>query len=413
MVTFVAIGSRGDVEPQAILAGALVARGKAATVVAADEYGPLVAEYGARFRGIGSALDSINEIGRGWRGQGALRVAAMQPSFLRRWLAGLAGPLAEVLIDAVPQDSLVVTGVASRDAALALVEARGCRMITVVHSAILPTAHPDSHLEGPWFFNWSLRDRAFAKWYWRATSGISTSSSTVLRDRLGLGKPNSRISTADADRQPILMAADAALVPTASDWPEFCRPTGSIWQPSAGSWVPEPGLVTFLADGRAPVYIGLGSFNDSGGQHWQELIIAASQRSGRRVLTPALPGQQPGLLTPGVYAISSLPHSWLFPKMAAVLHHGGAGTTASALRAGVPQAAVPAMFDQHYHARRLTVLGVGPGVAPLHRLSVSLLSATITALADPRYQERARVVAEEIGATDGLSQALDEILAYA
>ena len=96
-VTFLAIGSRGDVEPLAVLAGALVARGRPATVVAVDDYAELVRSHGASFRGIGPAMAQVARLGSGWLGHLAYRTTALQPVLLRRWLAGLAQPLASAL----------------------------------------------------------------------------------------------------------------------------------------------------------------------------------------------------------------------------------------------------------------------------------------------------------------------------
>lgn len=145
-ITFLAVGSRGDVEPLAIVAGALTRQGRDVTLVAVDDYAELVAAHGVRFRGIGPGMAEVTRLGQGWLGALAFRTPLAQPLLLRRWLAGLAAPLADAL-EEVPAGSSVVTGLASRDAALALVEDRGCALATVLHTAVLPTTAPASHLE--------------------------------------------------------------------------------------------------------------------------------------------------------------------------------------------------------------------------------------------------------------------------
>ncbi len=409
-VTFLAIGSRGDVEPMAILAGALVARGVRATVVAVDDYAELVRSRGADFRGLGVTMATMERLGRGWLGQLALRTPLAQPLLLHRWLSGLAEPIAAALTDLVEPGTLVVSGLASRDAALALVQARGCRLVTLLHTAILPTTHRESHLEGRWFLGWRLRDAVVTQWYWETTSGLSRATGSALRSRFGLPLPRARESTAAADRELILLAADPTLLPPAPDWPATCLQTGAITAPVPAGWTPPEHLQDFLAAGTKPVFVGLGSLNDTGGQRWLALIEEAARLSGRRIVTPALRGAQPAILDGRVCTVADLPHDWLFPRMAGVIHHGGAGTTAAGLRAGVPSTAAPAMFDQPYHARRLAMLGVGPRHVPLHRLNPDRLAAMVVALTGGSYTARAVAVGAQVRAVDGLSRTLAELV---
>ena len=408
-VTFLAIGSRGDVEPMAILAGALVARGVPATVVAVDDYAGLVRSRGADFRGLGVTMSTMEGLGRSWLGQLALRTPLAQPLLLHRWLAGLAEPLAAALSDLVEPGTLVVTGLASRDAALALVQARGCRQVTLLHAAILPTTHRESHLEGRWFLGWRWRDAVVTRWYWETTSGLSRATSTAMRSRFGIPRMTSSESTAAADREPILVAADPTLLPPALDWPPTCRQTGAITAPVPADWTPPEQLEAFLAAGSKPVFVGLGSLNDTGGRRWLKLIEEAARLSGRRIVTPALRGAEPAILGGRVCTVADLPHGWLFPRMAGVIHHGGAGTTAAGLRAGVPSVAVPAMFDQPYHARRLAELGVGPRHVPLHRLTAGRLAGLVVSLTGCSHTARAAAVGEQVRAVDGLALTLAEL----
>ncbi len=407
-VTFLAIGSRGDVEPLAILAGALVAGGRAATVIAIDDYADLVRGHGAAFRGIGAAMHEVQRIGSSWLGHAALRTPLAQPLLLRQWLSGLAEPLADAL-DEVAPGSLVVTGVASRDAGLALVEQRGCRMATVLHTAVLPTAQRDSHLEGRWFWGVPGADRAFTRWYWRSVSGVSRATSSTFRARHGLGRPGDGTVTAAADRHPVWLAADPVLVPLASDWPDGVVQTGAIRPVTAEPLQPGEPLASFLPAGPPPVYLGVGSLTDAGGQRWLERIVAAARRSGRRVLTPALTGSEPMLVDDLVCTIAPVPHDALFPLVAGLIHHGGAGTTAAALRAGVASVAVPAAFDQYYHARRLQALGVGPPPVPLHALSVGRLANLISEVGSGRYAQRAAVVGRQARSVDGTALTLAQL----
>lgn len=406
-VTFLAIGSRGDVEPLAVLAGALVARGRPATVIAVDDYAGLVRAHGASFRGIGPAMAEVARLGSGWLGRLAYRTPAVQPVLLRRWLAGLAQPLASAL-DEVPAGSVVVTGIASRDAALALVEDRGCRMATVLHTAVLPTLQPESHLEGHRLRGPTAARRRFVAWYWHTVQGLSRATGSAFRRNAGLPRHSAAALAAAAGEFPTWLAADPVLVPTASDWPDGCVQTGATRPSPQPDWQPSEPLRGFLDAGEPPVYVGMGSLNDAGGSRWLGLLGKAARLAGRRIVAPVVPGGACGVVDEWLCTVGPVPHDELLPRTAGVIHHGGAGTTAAALRSGVPSAAVPALFDQDYHGRRLATLGVGPEPIPLHRLRAERLARLIAGVAGDDYRRRAAEVGESAARVDGTAAVLAE-----
>ncbi len=406
-VTFLAVGSRGDVEPMAVLAGAVVARGCAATVVAVDDYAELVHSHGATFRGIGPAMAQVTRLSGSRLGQFAYRTPVAQPVLLGRWLAGLAEPLASAL-DEVPAGSAVVTGVASRDAALALVEDRGCRMATVLHTAALPTLWAASHLEGDRLRGPRWLRRAYVDWYWQTVQGLSRNTGRVFRQRAGLRRYTAAGLAAAADRFPIWLAADPVLIPPASEWPASCAQTGAI-RPTPGAWTPSEPLRSFLEAGERPVYVGLGSFNDAGGVRWLELLGKASRLAGRRIVAPVVPGGPRGVVDEWLCTLGAVPHDALLPLLAGSVHHGGAGTTAAAMRAGVPSACVPAAFDQPYHGRRLAELDVGPAPVPLPRITAERLAELVAAVAGDRYRARASEVGRIARGVDGTAATLVEL----
>jgi UDP:flavonoid glycosyltransferase YjiC (YdhE family) len=111
-----------------------------------------------------------------------------------------------------------------------------------------------------------------------------------------------------------------------------------------------------------------------------------------------------------VLAIDTVPHDWLFPRTAAVVHHAGAGTTGAGLRAGVPAVPVPVLADQPFWADRLARLGVSPGAVRLKRLSVERLAQLIRqAVSEPSYRQRATAVAEQVRGEDGASRVVETL----
>jgi sterol 3beta-glucosyltransferase len=114
-----------------------------------------------------------------------------------------------------------------------------------------------------------------------------------------------------------------------------------------------------------------------------------------------------------VFLLDEAPHDWLFPQMAAVVHHGGAGTTAAGLRAGKPTVICPFFADQPFWGRRVAVLGAGPQPIPQRRLTAEALGAAIAAAVGERsMRERAQALGEAIRAEDGVGAAVRAVEAY-
>ncbi len=138
-------------------------------------------------------------------------------------------------------------------------------------------------------------------------------------------------------------------------------------------------------------------------------VVAALRRAGLRGVIQRGWG---GLAADGedLLTIGEVPHALLFPRMAAVVHHAGAGTTAAGLRAGVPAVPVPVQFDAGFWSARLVGLGVAPGVVPLRRLTASALaSALVRATRDPAYRERARALGTRVRGEDGAAPVVEAV----
>src|SRR5262249_37955725 len=150
-----------------------------------------------------------------------------------------------------------------------------------------------------------------------------------------------------------------------------------------GKWTPPPALATFLASGKSPIYVGFGSIADRDARRSTALILAALERSGERAIIargwgafglPAGP--------PSSFPIDEAPHDRLLPLCSGIVHHGGAGTTAAALQAGLPQVIVPHMADQPFWADRMARLGVAVEVVPRGQLTADHLGTALARMAE-------------------------------
>jgi UDP:flavonoid glycosyltransferase YjiC (YdhE family) len=163
----------------------------------------------------------------------------------------------------------------------------------------------------------------------------------------------------------------------------------------------------FLAAGPPPVYVGFGSMQDPDAAGTSRRVLDAVRRAGVRVLlSRGWAGLGEVELPSTALRIGSLPHGKLFPRCAAVVHHGGAGTTANATRAGVPQVIIPHEVDQFYWGHRVWTLGLSPPPIPKRRLSAEALAAAIrTCIEDAGMRQRAANFVNGIR-TDGLARAI-------
>jgi sterol 3beta-glucosyltransferase len=169
--------------------------------------------------------------------------------------------------------------------------------------------------------------------------------------------------------------------------------------------------VRFLEAGPPPVYVGFGSMSSRDPESTTEIVLKALKRSGQRGLVASGWGGLKSVDLPdGVFKLESVPHDWLFPRIAAVVHHGGAGTTAAGLRAGVPSVLVPHFGDQSFWARQVVRLGVGPKAIPRNRLTAQkLCAAIVTAITDENIQAHATALGERIRTEDGVGQAVEVV----
>ncbi|HZG69876.1 MAG TPA: glycosyltransferase, partial [Herpetosiphonaceae bacterium] len=174
------------------------------------------------------------------------------------------------------------------------------------------------------------------------------------------------------------------------------------------AWTPPPDLLAFLAAGAPPVYVGFGSMAGRDPASTTRIVLEAVERSGQRaVIATGWGGLVTGSVPESVHVIEAVRHDWLFPRVAAVVHHGGAGTTAEGLRAGIPTVICPFFGDQPFWGRRIHALGLGPEPIQQKRMTSGQLAEAIrTAATDPNMRRRAAEVGAQIRSERGVEQAV-------
>jgi len=184
--------------------------------------------------------------------------------------------------------------------------------------------------------------------------------------------------------------------------------TGYWFLDDAQEWLPDSKLSAFLDAGPPPVYIGFGSMAGRDPERLGTIAVEALQAAGvRGIIATGWGGLRTGSLPDSILKIDQAPHDWLFPRMAAIVHHGGAGTTAAALRAGKPSVIVPFFGDQPVWARRVYEIGAGARPIPQKKLTAENLASAISNVTGNAGMRRtAEDLGEKIRSENGVDAAV-------
>ncbi|MCA9915449.1 MAG: glycosyltransferase family 1 protein, partial [Anaerolineae bacterium] len=212
---------------------------------------------------------------------------------------------------------------------------------------------------------------------------------------------------------PVAYGFSPQVYPRPQDWGEHLKITGYWFLDE--DFNPPAELVDWLEAGEAPVYIGFGSMTSRNPEQTTEIVIDSIRKTGKRcILLSGWAGIGNSDLPDHIYKIDSIPHHWLFPQMSAIVHHGGAGTTAAALRSGKPSIVVPHFGDQFFWARRVHTIGAGTKSIPRKQLTAERLAEAIQkASSDSTMQQRAAQIGVEIKQEDGVQRAIRFFEEYA
>ncbi len=413
-ITVLAVGSQGDVQPYLALAVGLKNEGYNVTFAANSNFAGLTASYGLKFFSI--QMDSFEFV---------------QNSQTQSWLD------AESIFDLVLSTNRVVRPMLSKIMVDVFAACQGSDVI-IYHSYALPFVHYfGKQLEIP-CIPASLHPMP-TRSYPAILSNLKRSPSKVLNLLTHLlvhqiswqvflpivrkhwsGKTGVPLIGPYREilkgHSPILCGYSPLVLPISEDLPEQVIITGYWFLDPHPNWQPDPELTSFLKSTPRPVYIGFGSMgNPAKNQDTANIILNALAITGERAILSTgwsgLGNDQP--LPKNVFLIKNTPHRWLFPQMAAVVHHGGAGTTGAALSAGVPNIVIPHFGDQYYWGRRVAELGVGPDPIERKKLSAERLAAALsTTLHDSGMREQAASLGAKISAEDGVSRAVQVIRKY-
>ncbi len=415
--TMLTIGSRGDVQPYIALALRLMEDGHKCVIVTHDEFKKWIESYGIEHRQAGGDPTALMKL--------STDHAMFSPGFFKEALGGFRRWLDELLVDSweACHDADVLIESPSAMAGVHIAEGlakKTGKPVPYFRAFTMPwtrtSAYPQAFMVpqiemGP-SFNYSTYV-LFDNIMWRASSG---QINRWRKKHLGLKSTDQE--SLSINKVPFLYNFSPAVVPKPLDWDDAITITG-YWnlENSDMDWSPPPSLDAFMAeakeDGKPLVSIGFGSIIVPDPAAVTKSIVKGVEKAGVRAIIAKgwsardakTVDDEP--LPASCYSVDKVPHGWLFPKIDAAMHHGGAGTTGASLRAGIPTLIKPWFGDQHFWALRVAKLGVGQKVSSLRRADIA--DALTKATSSRVMIEKAARIGERIRAESGVDAAIPAI----
>lgn len=404
-IAILTLGSRGDVQPYLALAKALRVRGHGVRLYAPDNFEAWVTGHGVPFHGLGLDIQAflqdpgvraaltgnVLKIGKIWR----THIRAMMETTLAA--VAQAGRQSDVIVYH-PKIQAVAD----------VVEAFGVRPVVASPVPMMPTGD----------FPPIVFTKTFGRAVNRRLYGLFSLARFFYkdmidawrRDTLGLAKGPFLMPIGTIHGKPVthLCAVSPSILPRPEDWHGQSYMTGTWFLDEGMDWTPDAPLTRFLEAGPPPIYVGFGSMPAKDPKAFTRTIIEGLRLAEQRaVLAQGWGALATDDLPDSLHLIEEAPHERLFPLMAAVVHHGGAGTTAASLRAGKPTLICPFAADQPFWGNRVRALGAGPPPLPARRLTAERFADAVRDLVtNSTYGDRARVLAGAIAHEDGLGRAV-------
>ncbi|MGZ2423111.1 glycosyltransferase [Rhizobium laguerreae] len=403
-----ALGTRGDVQPYIALALGLIERGHRVQLAAPVQFESMVQDHGLAFAPLPGEFLALLDTP-----EGKAAIAGGKGFSAGLKLLKYVRPMMRTLLDAEWKAAQAFNPdiFVHHPKAIAVPHMAEALQCPFILASPLPGFTPTATFPSPMLpfrdLGWFNRISHIA-----AIRGAELLFGTLLStwrvERLGLARRRTpAIASSGA-----LYAYSRHVVPVPPDWGSDVLVSG-YWFLDSKNWRPPDDLAAFLAEGEPPIYVGFGSMPGVDPGRMTATVVEALARQGKRGILALGGGALAADHKSGhVHVVRHAPHDWLFPEVSAVIHHGGAGTTAAALRAGKPMIICPFFGDQPFWARRVTDLGVGLSL-DRRVLTVESLTDALAAMDDPHMRRQADAVGAPIRDEDGVANAVGFIEAAA
>jgi len=400
-ITLLGFGTRGDVQPLIVLACGLQQAGWAVTLAAGREFEAEVQTRGVRYAPLRL---NMREFMSTTEGRAAMNEGQAPPDSFETLVRPM---LDDCWAAAQGADALIYDTMLTP--AYHIAEALN---IPALMTSVMPNMSPTRAFPmiGALKIGWGgWANRLSYEWYRLGWLSMYADVARWARDTLHL-----RIRRFEnywflrGRRIPILYTYSPHVLPSPSDWPSEYAACGYLFLDDAARWQPPPALQAFLEAGEKPLGIGFSSMVGLDPEQLTQRVVEAVRRSGQRaILVTGWGGLVERDLPATCFVLDSVPYDWLFPRMKAVVHHGGAGTTAVGLRYGLPAVLCPFLGDQPFWGEVLAQRGLGLRPLPQKTLTTEALAATLaTLLTDEPLRHRLAAVSQTLQHEDGAANAV-------
>lgn len=408
-VSIIAFGTRGDVQPLLALGKALKNNGHSVCMASGSNFKQWVEGHGLGAAACRVDVQAIMDGAQDWLKHGNNPMVNMR--VMRRLYLQHGRAMAEDAWAACQGAQVVIGGMLSEVYAVSIAEKLRARYVSaLLQPAMIATRSGAATFNAPVparnsIFNYLFTKTLVESFAWNLYGDIANKFRAKVLDLPSQTQKQNNAARKDAL---VLHGYSPHVIPHPDDWPSSFHTTGYWFLEEEQIWQPQPQLVDFIEAGSPPVCVGFGSMAASDAPMLTKLFTDAITRSGERaVLLAGWSGMDDMALPSSIFKVASVPHEWLFPRLKAVIHHGGAGTTAAGLRAGIPTVVVPHLADQAFWGKRVELLGVGPGPIPREKLTAAALANAIhIAVTNERMKRNAKDLGERIRAEDGIDRAV-------
>lgn len=407
-VTILTLGSRGDVQPYVALGLGLQRAGHAVRLVTDSGFASFVQDYGLDFVPLEAGFIQLAQSPEGKAAMaGSIKVRL---TLMQKVMPMLGQLMKDAWAASQGSDALVF-----HSKVLAGVHIAEKLNIPGFLAMAMPFASPTRQFANPVLgggnYGGVLNKLSYSVFAQMSTLPFRKLINTFRRETLGL-PPFQDDMVLHGEPLPKLYAYSQHVSPRPNDWGPDAHITGYWFLPAQGGWQPSRELLAFLSAGAPPVYIGFGSMSTQDAEAKTASALEAVRQSGQRaVLATGWGGLTAANAPAHVFVLDAAPHDWLFPHCAAVVHHGGSGTTAAGLRAGKPTVVVPFFGDQPFWGQQVAALGVGPKPIPQKKLSAQNLAEAIgQAVTDGEMRRKAEALGAKICSEDGVGKAVNIIV---
>ena len=392
-------GTRGDIQPLMALARALTRRGHQALIAAPPEHGARVEDYGCRFQALGS---DFTELLSHYPQVHTLKPMISFLGILRREIRKQLAQLPGII-----ENADLVLGASLCCGLHSVAELVG---VPYGYVAMAPQILPSAHHPFVALKTQNLPP-LLNRLSWQLARQLDRMNFTALlnKERRGLNLAPVKDILGHILGRHVIVASDPVIAEVPPDVAVDTIQTGYMHLQTSQRI--SEGLEKFLAAGPAPIYFGFGSMSTREQEGLVALILESLKQTGQRGILCGFRFDETGVAdSENFIFVEDVPHPLLFPHLAAVVHHGGSGTTATAARAGVPQVIVPHILDQYYWGDRVSHCGLGPKPIRRSRLTSGRLAAAINqCVSEPGYYDCASRIAKEIEQQDSQRLAVDYI----